>query len=561
MARAGTVQPLDASGAPSPTGKIVLLSIGMSNTSDEWCGTSPDCTSASGASLMKQAEGSAAVNHTTLAIVNGAQGGQDAKTWTSPTSPNYDMVKNQRLAPLGLTEKQVQVIWLKEADANPSVSLPSSSADAYTLEENLGKILRSIRVRYPNIKMVFLTSRIYGGYATDSLNPEPYAYESGFAVKWLIQAQIDQMRQGIITDPHAGNLDYNTVAPWIAWGPYLWANGATPRSDGLSWLRSDFQSDGTHPSASGIQKVGDALLSFFLTSPYTTCWFTATGCTTPGTGPTPTTTPTPPSTVQPGPTGTADPATIMPTTTATATATSTVTATATAVPTGTGTPPAPPSGTLSPTPTLPPVPSATPTASPTATSGPAPLTLQLQPEVAAGKKQMVSISGPASAQIHMRVEYPNGDHQSAAVQTDADGHATYSYTQGASKITHKKFVATVTAKTGTGADRESATATYRIGFGVIDVSAEPRTVRAGQTVDFFVHARTGSHVAISIVSPNGRTLPRVFTGTTGPKGFASIKLRLPPAAGKQFAGRKIKVIARFASGKPSASTSTTFTVK
>jgi hypothetical protein len=279
LSRSALIQPLDRSGAPSSTGKIVLLSIGMSNTSDEWCGTASNCTSPSSVSFMGKARANSSVNHSTLAIVNGAQGGQDAKTWTSPGAPNYDMVKKFRLAPLGLSERQVEVIWLKEADARPTVALPSTSADAYVLETNLGAILRALAVRYPNLREVFLSSRIYAGFATTALNPEPYAYESGFSVKWLVQAQINQMRNnGTVVDARAGDLNYNGMSAWIAWGAYLWADGPNPRSDGLRWLRPDFQSDGTHPSSSGIGKVSTMLMRFFLNSRFTKCWFTAAGC-------------------------------------------------------------------------------------------------------------------------------------------------------------------------------------------------------------------------------------------------------------------------------------------
>src|SRR5437762_5479084 len=279
QARAQAVTPLDASGAPSAGGKVVLLSLGMSNTTQEFCAAGSTTTSCSSWSFMGQAAADVGVNHATLAIVNGARGGQDAQTWDVATDANYDSVRDNRLLPLGLTERQVQVVWVKQADAGPRDSLASAQADAYALESRLANIARALKTHYPNLKVIFFSSRIYAGYATTTLNPEPFAYESGFAVKWLSQAPIDQMSNGgTVTDARAGDLNYNSGAAWLAWGPYLWADGMTPRQgDGLVWQSTDFVQDGTHPSQTGQQKVGTMLLTFFKTSPFTKCWFLKTG--------------------------------------------------------------------------------------------------------------------------------------------------------------------------------------------------------------------------------------------------------------------------------------------
>jgi hypothetical protein len=273
-ARRKTIQPLDVNGDESPFGKYVLLSIGMANTTQEWCSqnSGPPCTSWS---FMGKAAVDPGVNHNSLVIVNGAAEGQDAPAWTSPTSPAYERIKVGRLAPLGLSENQVQAVWVKLEDQKPELSLPADSADAYLLLTNLAQVMRSLRVRYPYLRIVFLSSRSYGGYGTTDFNPEPFAYESGFSVKWLIESQIDEMH-GKPPNPRVGTLDYTRkAAPIIVWGPYLWANGPAPRSDGVMWNRADFEEDGTHPSQMGESKVAGMLLDFFKNSPYSKCWFAA----------------------------------------------------------------------------------------------------------------------------------------------------------------------------------------------------------------------------------------------------------------------------------------------
>lgn len=271
LERAARIRPLDVAGRPDPDGKIVLLSIGMSNTSAEFCkGTLVDC---SAESFVGQALADPAVDHERLVIVNGAQGGEGAEEWDLPGEETYDVVRDRRLAALGLVEQQVQVAWIKQAHARPTSSLPAPTADAIELERDLGQIVRAMTVRYPNLQLVFVSSRTYGGYASTPLNPEPFAYESGFAVKWLVEAQIEQARSGTV-DAESGDLGLERV-PWIGWGPYLWTEGSRGRSDGMRWLADDVLEDGTHPSLSGVQKVGTLLLDFFSSSSLTRCWFLA----------------------------------------------------------------------------------------------------------------------------------------------------------------------------------------------------------------------------------------------------------------------------------------------
>jgi hypothetical protein len=120
----------------------------------------------------------------------------------------------------------------------------------------------------PNIKAVYITSRIYGGYGPTGTSPEPFAYQYGFGVKWLIEEQLSG-DPSLNFDPAKGP----AIAPWISWGPYLWADGLNPRSDGLIWECNDFQNDGRHVNSKGKDKVSAKLMAFFNNDPTTRQWF------------------------------------------------------------------------------------------------------------------------------------------------------------------------------------------------------------------------------------------------------------------------------------------------
>ncbi len=274
-ARAQGIAPLNTAGLPDPNGRYVLLSIGLSNTTQEFCSQNSQ-QPCEPWSFMGQAAAHPDVDTANLAIVNGARGSQIPSTWDDPTDLNYDLVQ-QKLLDQGLSEAQVQAVWLKEAEPRPTISLPDPGADAFFLMSEMANMVRAAKLRYPNLRIIFFSSRIYAGYAGTNLNPEPYAYETAFSCKWLIEHQINQMN-GAPIDPLVGDLDYTTVAPWLAWGPYLWADGLTPRSpDGLTYTCDDMAFDGTHPDVGAETKVGSSLLEFFLASPHSRPWFRAPG--------------------------------------------------------------------------------------------------------------------------------------------------------------------------------------------------------------------------------------------------------------------------------------------
>jgi hypothetical protein len=210
--------------AQVPASGAVLVSLGMSLTKagfDEWFKVrSP----------------------TDAVFVHGACGGCVVDEWDDATDPGWANAFTN-LAAKGLTGADVDVVWMS---VTREQHLAASVSDLET-------ILLRIKEKYPNARQVFVFNRTYGGFRTKG-TVEPAAWEDGQSV-----------RQFVLN--HLGE-----TAPWIGWTGDVWANGDTPRSDGLYWTRADFQSDGIHYSATGKVKFGKLVRDQFEASPFT-AWY------------------------------------------------------------------------------------------------------------------------------------------------------------------------------------------------------------------------------------------------------------------------------------------------
>lgn len=284
------IQPLDGEGHPAKDGKIVLLTLGFSNTLLE----SEDFVRSGSVDPEKSPN---------VVPVNGAIGGRAAVMWAydgSELLPRGErerleqemevlhMPKTQRkgrrvpqeqdtwptvelrLHEAGVTPKQVQAVWMKHVEAG-AAALGEFPAHAKTLEADMVDILNIAQERFPNLRAAFFSSRTYGGWASPTAgSPEPYAYETAFAVRGVIQRQIEGDPL-LNSDPTRGEVK----SPVTLWGPYLWACGNRPRgSDGMVWTEEDVRSnDHMHPSQAGCKKVTGQLLKFLKTDPGTRVWF------------------------------------------------------------------------------------------------------------------------------------------------------------------------------------------------------------------------------------------------------------------------------------------------
>jgi hypothetical protein len=250
--------PRDASGNQDVVnGKIVWLSIGMSNTTAETQQFIPLANAYSN-------------KNPKLVFVDGAVGGMTASIISTVSNSNYSTYWNTvitRLANAGVTASQVQIIWYKEANVANSTPV-MNYYDSLVIQTK--RIMNIIKQRFPNARLCYMASRISARYASSTLNPEPYAYYTGWAIKKVIEDQITGDSKLKFSGPDANS-------PWISWGIYMWSDGSTPQiaNPNVFWSCStDFQNDGTHPSLpAGASKVANLLLTFYQNDTISCPWF------------------------------------------------------------------------------------------------------------------------------------------------------------------------------------------------------------------------------------------------------------------------------------------------
>lgn len=200
-------------------------------------------------------------------------GGKDLQDMINTTDPFYWNYLQDKLDARGDTWDNIQIVWMQTHSELPTYD---SIAFVKTLVSQYITLLQRMQDSMANVKQVFFTGFHYTGYTHPShelynVLSEPKAYWGNIAIKILIERQI-------AGDPELAFEGPNKKVPYIAWGPYWWADGENPRaSDGLTWSCSEYRDDDTgggfHLEDSGKGKEALMFIDFLATNEVTSKWY------------------------------------------------------------------------------------------------------------------------------------------------------------------------------------------------------------------------------------------------------------------------------------------------
>lgn len=200
-------------------------------------------------------------------LINLCVGGRGLDFAVGPDSDRYwDSIEN-KLISTGYNINQLQIGWMYFNAKYDSLNPIEFPEHALAVKEDYKIWLQQCKERFPNMKIVLVSGRHYGGYCDTTIEQlpaagEPASYYNNFTVKWLIEDQINNEPDLKYTGPAA-------IVPYINWGPYFWTNGAIPRiTDGRNYPCSKFSDDGLHLTDPTNHEDADYMMQYLYNSEY-----------------------------------------------------------------------------------------------------------------------------------------------------------------------------------------------------------------------------------------------------------------------------------------------------
>lgn len=256
LSQVSMIQPLNVLGNPDPvSGKIVMIGVGASNPAKEFQQFVSICNTATGINSQ-------------LVFVNTCQGGQGIQKMNFEAA-EYWLHAKDSLTNRGLDSSQVQIVWVETENTQKKDTAFPAAPEALVNDYRL--LMQTIRIKYPNAKICYLSPRAYSGYALPT-SPVgnglkfPRDYYNGWAVKWLIERQIKNKPGYRYTGAGAS-------LPFITFGSYHWTNGYLPRVDGLLLECAEVGADGLHLTVAGEIKMAQKMFEYFSTDETAASWF------------------------------------------------------------------------------------------------------------------------------------------------------------------------------------------------------------------------------------------------------------------------------------------------
>ena len=195
------------------------------------------------------------VKRSSAVFVNGGIGGGTTEKYSDANDERWSAIADN-VAAAGLSANDIQIVIWKPANGFGSGN-EQQYMDGLTADIDAARSV--LLSKYPNVQLLYFVSRIYGGYASTDLSPEPAARSTGIAIDGAVSG---------------------TAPVWQSWGPYLWADGLVARNDGLIWECDDFVGtgrrngdDGVHPGPLGRQKVADMVYQWLHEDTTAQAWY------------------------------------------------------------------------------------------------------------------------------------------------------------------------------------------------------------------------------------------------------------------------------------------------